>query len=90
MNENTIYKLKESIDNYKGTRIVLKTRKGKKKVQIDEGVLTEVYPSIFTVIVDNKRGFNRAMSYSYIDVLTNTVEVYRYNDNVETRIRLVE
>ena len=40
-----------------------------------EGVLEETHPSLFVVKVDEKRNRTARVSYSYVDVLTGTVEL---------------
>lgn len=51
---------------------------------MNEGVIADTYPSVFTVHVDNK-GLRRVVSFNYIDILTNYVEFFICDDE-ETRI----
>lgn len=45
-----------------------------------EGVLESIYPNIFVVKL-NERKIERRVSYSYADVLTETVELFVYDNN---------
>lgn len=51
---------------------------------MNEGVIADTYPSVFTVYVDSK-GLRRIVSFNYIDILTNYVEFFICDDK-ETRI----
>ncbi|HBQ26786.1 MAG TPA: Veg protein, partial [Syntrophomonas sp.] len=51
-----------------------------------EGVLESIYPNIF-VIKLNERKIERRVSYTYADVLTETVELFVY-DKQDLEIRI--
>lgn len=71
----TLDKLKKNVENCIGQKVILKTNKGRKRVYVKEGVLEEVYPSIFVVRIDRGLNSERKVSYSYSDLLTETVEM---------------
>ncbi|AGC67143.1 hypothetical protein Cst_c01130 [Thermoclostridium stercorarium subsp. stercorarium DSM 8532] len=73
--KNALCKIRKEMEACIGKRVQLKTNKGRKKVQIREGILESTYPSIFTVRFENEFKNVRKVSYSYTDVLTNTVEI---------------
>jgi len=73
--KNELGRIKKEIEACIGKRIQLKTNKGRKKIQIREGILESTYPSIFTVRFENEFKNVRKVSYSYTDILTNTVEI---------------
>jgi uncharacterized protein Veg len=52
----------------------LRANRGRRKTFEKEGVLESTYPSIFIVRVDENNYFQR-LSFSYADVLTETVEL---------------
>jgi uncharacterized protein Veg len=58
-----------------GTRMRLKANMGRSKIVEREGVLEETHPSLFVVKVDEKRDRTARVSYSYVDILTGTVEL---------------
>lgn len=69
----TIIAIKKDIATHIGERVILKANGGRRKVYVNEGVLESVYPSIFVIRLDNDT--QRTVTYSYSDVLTNTVQI---------------
>ncbi|MCI6189209.1 MAG: hypothetical protein MSA89_08470 [Clostridium sp.] len=69
----TIANIKKDIETHLGEKVTLKANGGRKKILINDGVLESIYPSIFVIRLDNDN--KRTVSYSYSDVLTNTVEL---------------
>lgn len=84
MTSKSVLRVKEMVESSVGERIKFKVRKGKNRSQMSEGIIAETYPAIFTVHVHNK-DFKRVISFNYIDVLTNYVEVFLC-DEEQTRI----
>jgi uncharacterized protein Veg len=84
LTSKSVSRVKEIVENSVGKKIKFKVRKGKNRSQMCEGIIAATYPAIFTVHVQNK-DFKRVMSFNYIDVLTNYVEVFLC-DEEETRI----
>ena len=80
--KNDLSKIKEDISFCIGQKVRLTTNKGKKKVLTKEGVVESTYPNIFTVKFDGGENSGSRMSYSYTDVLTNTIELIRCSDNL--------
>lgn len=76
--------IKQEIDSHVGEKVTLKANGGRKKVMIKEGVLDKTYPNIFTVTVEGNSNDIRTISYSYSDILTETVELIfcKNKDNV--------
>ncbi|MCG0275058.1 MAG: Veg family protein [Thermosediminibacteraceae bacterium] len=72
--ENTLLKIKKSIEPYVGKRVRIKANRGRKKIFEQEGILEKVYPSIFVVRVEESESIRR-ISYSYSDILTETVQL---------------
>lgn len=78
-------RIREDLGNFVGQQIKVKANRGRKKVLEVEGVLEGIYPKLFVVRL-NERQSERRVSYSYADLLTETVEL-----SVEdTRIGTVE
>ncbi len=71
----TLKSIKEGLDQQLGKKIMLTAQAGRKKVTERRGVLTETYPSVFVVELDqDEHKFDR-VSYSYTDILTQSVEI---------------
>ncbi len=82
--KKTLGEIKQSVEDHLGERVTLKTNKGRKKVKVKEGVLLETYPAVFVVRIDEGLESERKISYSYSDILTETVEVTL----IDTEVRI--
>lgn len=71
----TLTEIKRNVQNCVGKKVMLQTNKGKRKSKTSEGILAEVYNSVFIVKVDSGLGGERKLSFSYSDILTETVEI---------------
>lgn len=68
--------VREQVDKFIGSKVLIKANKGRKRVVVKEGVLQSTYPSIFIVKVQNEyQDSFRTVSYSYTDIITNNVEL---------------
>ncbi len=68
-------RIRTDLEGLMGTRMRLKANMGRSKIVEREGVLEETHPSLFVVKVDEKRDRTARVSYSYVDILTGTVEL---------------
>jgi uncharacterized protein Veg len=80
----SVSKVKGMVEDCVGQKVKFKVKKGKSRSLICEGIISDTYPAVFTVSVDNK-GLKRVLSFNYIDILTNYVEFFLCNEE-ETRI----
>lgn len=71
----TLKSIKERLDSQLGKEIKLIAQAGRKKTTERKGILTDTYPSVFVVELDQDEHAFERVSYSYTDVLTNTVEL---------------
>jgi len=79
-NKNALASIKENVDSYVGKRVKLKTNQGRKKVLERVGILEKTYPHIFVVKVDDeKNNSTQRLSFSYSDILMETVELTLVN-----------
>ena len=68
----TISKIKDNIDKEKGNNVKIILNGSRNKKEEYEGKITETYNYIFIVKLDT----NEVKSFSYSDVLTNTIEIF--------------
>ena len=68
-------RIRTDLQELMGKRMRLRANMGRSKIIEREGVLEETHPSLFVVKVDEKRNRTARVSYSYVDVLTGTVEL---------------
>ncbi|MGM0688768.1 MAG: Veg family protein [Bacillota bacterium] len=74
MAKDVLFEIRKKLESHLGEKIKLRANRGRRKTYEKEGVLESTYPSIFIVRVDENNYFQR-LSFSYADVLTETVEL---------------
>ena len=67
--------VRNDIQRIVGSKVRLETNKGRHKSVVSNGIISDAYPSIFTVQLSEGPDKSRKLSFSYTDVLTNTVEI---------------
>jgi uncharacterized protein Veg len=76
MKQADVSKVRREIINHVGSRVKIKANRGRNKMDITEGVITETYPSIFLIKIDDDSSDSvKTMSFSYADVLTKDVQM---------------
>src|SRR5690625_561102 len=71
----TLIEIKKGLEGQIGKRLKLTANGGRRKTVIRSGVLSEIYPSVFVVELDQEENAFERVSYSYADVLTEAVEI---------------
>jgi uncharacterized protein Veg len=68
--------VRNAVMHQTGKKVKIRINRGRHKVDITEGIISETYPSIFLIkIQENKDMPVRTVSYSYTDILTKDVEL---------------
>ncbi|WP_054951061.1 biofilm formation stimulator Veg [Numidum massiliense] len=89
MAKNALQEIKSNLDRHIGEKIKLIVNGGRRKTVERTGVLEETYPSVFIVKLDKDlHAFDR-VSYSYADILTETVELTVYRNEGKVKIQYV-
>ena len=83
---NILAGIRKDLDSFVGERIRVKANKGRKRTIEREGILEKTYPNIFVVMIDEANDSPRRVSFSYTDLLTETVEVVVFRENAEMKI----
>lgn len=73
-NRNLLEEIKRDIESNVGKAVRVRANRGRRRVIEASGVIVETYPRIFVVKLDKDSAVRR-MSYTYADVLTETVEL---------------
>jgi uncharacterized protein Veg len=68
----------EEISRLKGSNISMQVNKGRKRIEKYQGIIENVYPSIFTVNIGEGKN---PMSYSYTEVLCGDVVIRELKTN---------
>lgn len=90
MAKNALLEIKRSLDAHLGQKITLRANGGRRKTVERTGVLEETYPSVFIVKLDQDQQTFKRVSYSYADVLTETVEIMVLDDDCQLRITYIK
>lgn len=71
----SLIEIKRALDENVGKRIVIKANGGRRKTIERSGFLEGTYPAVFTVKLDQDQYSVERVSYSYTDILTETVQL---------------
>lgn len=76
LKQNDVNMVRNAVVNQKGKRVKIRINRGRHKVDVSEGIISETYPSIFLIKIQETKDMPvRTVSYSYTDVLTKDVEL---------------
>jgi len=79
----TLSDIKRALDSNLGKRLTLRANGGRRKTIERCGILAETYPSVFVIELDQSENSFERVSYSYADVLTETVQlIFLDDDNI--------
>jgi len=70
----TLNEIKEKINALKGQNIKMLVNKGRKRTEKITGEVQNLYPSVFTVKIEDLKG-NSLATYSYTEVLCGHVKI---------------
>jgi uncharacterized protein Veg len=76
---NRVDDIRDELTALQGQRIKVRANMGRSRIVERTGTLIGVHPSLFVIEVEERRGRRARQSYQYVDVLTNTVELYDIN-----------
>ncbi|MGC4378588.1 Veg family protein [Fictibacillus sp. Mic-4] len=76
----TIVDIKRVLESNVGKRLSLRANGGRRKTIERLGTLEETYPAVFIIKLDQDTNAFERVSYSYADVLTETVELTFLDD----------
>lgn len=77
--------IKRDLEPFVGNKIKLKANRGRKRIVEKEGVLESTYPNIFVIRLDEKQ-LKRRISFTYADILTDTVQLTVLDGDKSIRI----
>ena len=76
MRQATISQVRKMVNNHIGSKVRVLENQGRHRIDVTEGIITETYPSIFLIQVENgvEDSF-KTVSFSYSDVLTKDIKM---------------
>ncbi len=77
MKQQDISKVRASVSQQCGNRVMIQLDRGRNKVDIQTGTLQKAYPSVFTILVDDENEENppHLLSFSYTDIITKDIRM---------------
>ena len=78
MRQADVIQVRKVLGNYVGQKVRVRANMGRHRYNVSEGIISETYPSIFTIKVQDDNVGNtrdKFVSYSYTDVLTKNVQL---------------
>ncbi|MCY0876238.1 MAG: Veg family protein [Firmicutes bacterium] len=84
--KNALNDIKRNLEGLVGEKILLRANGGRRKTIERTGILEETYPSVFVVKLDEKTSSFKRVSYSYADILTDTVELMVCRDDEQIKV----
>ena len=74
INLNALEEVKQKISSLEGNSIKLRINRGRNKIESFEAIIESVYPSVFTVKVNEEKQLP-SQTFSYYDVLCGDVVI---------------
>lgn len=81
INIDALAKVRENVESNIGEKVRLKANRGRRRTYEDEGIIHDIYPSVFTVQVNLDDETTRTLCYTYSDILTSNVELVICKNN---------
>ena len=76
MEQALISKVRASVHQQCGSRVKIQLDRGRNKVDIQEGIIQEAYPSVFTILTDDtEEKPSQLLSFSYTDIITKEIRM---------------
>ena len=77
MQQKDLNRVRASVLQQCGSKVKIQLDRGRNKVDIQEGVIQNAYPSEFTILIDDERDENppQLLSFSYTDIITRDIRM---------------
>ena len=77
MQQTDFNRVRASVHQQCGSKVLIQLDRGRNKVDIQEGVIQDAYPSVFTVLVKDEHDANppQLLSFSYNDIITKDIRM---------------
>lgn len=77
MEQTEINKVRASVHQQCGSKVMIQLDRGRNKIDVQEGVIVDAYPSVFTILVNDQNKDNppQLLSFSYTDIITRDIRM---------------
>lgn len=69
MQQADISKVRASVHQQCGSKVMIQLDRGRNKVDIQQGVIQHAYPSVFTILVNDERDDNQPQLLSLVTMI---------------------
>ena len=77
MQQADFNRVRASVHQQCGSKVLIQLDRGRNTVDVQEGIIQNAYPSVFTVLVQDERESNppQLLSFSYNDIITKDIRM---------------
>lgn len=77
MQQADICKVRASVHQQCGRKVLIQLDRGRNKIDVQKGVIQKAYPSVFTILVKDEQEENppQLLSFSYSDIITRDIRM---------------
>ena len=77
MQQQDLNRVSASVLQQCGSKVKIQLDRGRNKVDIQEGVIQNAYPSVFTILINDEGDGNppQLLSFSYTDIITRDIRM---------------
>ena len=77
MQQQDLNRVRASVLQQCGSKVKIQLDRGRNKVDIQEGVIQNAYPSVFTILINDEGDGNppQLLSCSYTDIITRDIRM---------------
>lgn len=77
MQQEDINKVRASVHQQCGSKVMIQLDRGRNKIDVQEGVIQNAYPSVFTILINDQNKDNppQLLSFSYTDIITKDIRM---------------
>lgn len=77
MQQQDLNRVRASVLQQCGSKVKIQLDRGRNKVDIQEGVIQNAYPRVFTILINDEGDGNppQLLSFSYTDIITRDIRM---------------
>ena len=77
MQQQDLNRVRASVLQQCGSKVMIQLDRGRNKVDIQEGMIQNAYPSVFTILINDEGDGNppQLLSFSYTDIITRDIRM---------------
>lgn len=77
MQQQDLNRVRASVLQQCGSKVKIQLDRGRNKADIQEGVIQNAYPSVFTILINDEGDGNppQLLSFSYTDIITRDIRM---------------